>query len=66
MNITESTGTWQLRPREVTNLKTNSTRRVYGMPAGIARDVAIMSQSDFIRDCAIAFEAGVWPKVKLD
>jgi hypothetical protein len=59
MDITDAGRRWRLEHRQVTNLKTGEVRRLKSTPS--ANAVAYMTESQFVRKCAEAFQSGDWP-----
>jgi len=59
MNITETSGTWKLEGRLLTNLKLEATIPLNRSPN--ANAVAYMSEKAFVSKCEKAFATGAWP-----
>jgi hypothetical protein len=60
MNITDSSGKWQLDYFGVTNRKTGQYRTISNLPSH--NELAQMSEKTFVKNCERAFYSGKWGK----
>ena len=59
MNITETTGTWKLSGRMITNLKTRESMVLNNRPD--ANAIAYMHERTLVTKCSEALATGTWP-----
>lgn len=59
INITDSKGRWRLTSGAIENRKTGEVRSI-NVPPNVHQQAAHISEEEFARKCAVAFQTGTW------